>query len=90
MFLPEPTLVVGLIERTQSDSPRNPTQRYRLTEYDRGIIASGPTILCGFPVFAGWRRSSAFIGRRYFFQVAYLRRSSSGADALPYSGGKRH
>lgn len=35
----EPALAAGLIERTQPVSPRSPTQRYRLTEKGRAIIA---------------------------------------------------
>jgi len=31
----EPAIAAGLIERTQPDSPRSPTQRYRLTEKGR-------------------------------------------------------
>ncbi|MDI9570588.1 MAG: Fic family protein [Pseudomonadota bacterium] len=35
----EPALAAGLIERTQPESPRSPTQRYRLTEKGRAAVA---------------------------------------------------
>lgn len=35
----EPALAAGLIEMTQPDSPRSPTQRYRLTEVGRHALA---------------------------------------------------
>lgn len=34
----EPAIAAGLIERTQPDSPRSPTQRYRLTEKGRSKV----------------------------------------------------
>ncbi len=36
----EPALAAGLIERTQPDSPRSPTQRYRLTARGRALSNS--------------------------------------------------
>lgn len=33
----EPALAAGLIERTQPDSPRSPTQRYRLSARGRAL-----------------------------------------------------
>jgi hypothetical protein len=36
----EPALVAGLIERTQPDSPRSPTQRYRLSARGRALAAT--------------------------------------------------
>jgi len=34
----KPLLALGVIERTQPDSPRNPTQKYRLTEKGRAYL----------------------------------------------------
>lgn len=36
----KPALELGLIEMTQPDSPRSPTQKYRLTEKGIGYISS--------------------------------------------------
>ncbi len=35
----QPALAQGLIEMTQPDSPRSPTQKYRLTEQGRQALA---------------------------------------------------
>lgn len=40
MFL-APALDAGLVERTQPDSPRSPTQRYRLTLYGQHVLKMG-------------------------------------------------
>ncbi|MDR0816276.1 MAG: Fic family protein, partial [Desulfovibrio sp.] len=34
----DPAIDDGLVERTQPDSPRSPTQRYRLTAKGRGKV----------------------------------------------------
>lgn len=34
-----PALAEGWVERTLPDSPRSPTQKYRLTEKGRGVLA---------------------------------------------------
>ncbi|WP_343212393.1 Fic family protein [Advenella alkanexedens] len=36
----QPALELGLIEMTQPDSPRSPTQKYRLTTLGKQILAS--------------------------------------------------
>ncbi|MEL0028863.1 MAG: hypothetical protein VW625_09430 [Perlucidibaca sp.] len=36
----QPALARGLIEMTQPDSPRSPTQKYRLTELGRQVLAA--------------------------------------------------
>jgi predicted transcriptional regulator len=35
----EPALTAGVIERTQPESPRSPTQRYRLTKKGKAFIS---------------------------------------------------
>jgi predicted transcriptional regulator len=35
----EPALTAGVIERTQPEAPRSPTQRYRLTKKGRAVIS---------------------------------------------------
>lgn len=35
----EPALALGLIEMTQPDSPRSPTQKYRLTTLGKQVLA---------------------------------------------------
>lgn len=39
----EPALSAGMIERTQPESPRSPTQRYRLTEKGQAVIVKRKT-----------------------------------------------
>jgi len=35
----DPALLEGLIEMTQPDSPRSPTQKYRLTDLGKQVLA---------------------------------------------------
>jgi len=34
----QPALSIGLIEMTQPDSPKSPTQKYRLTEKGKSVL----------------------------------------------------